>query len=53
MLETMISRDRNHPCVIMDMCNESKTDTEIGIKVMKRLIAADERAGPGHGWSLS
>ena len=39
MLETMISRDRNHPCVIIwSMCNESKTDTEIGIKVMKRLI---------------
>ncbi len=39
MLETMISRDRNHPCVIIwSMCNESKTDSEIGIKVMKRLI---------------
>jgi beta-glucuronidase len=39
MLETMIRRDRNHPCVIIwSMCNESKTDSEIGIKVMKRLI---------------
>ena len=47
MLETMIRRDRNHPCVIIwSMCNESKTDTEVGIKVMKRLIASDEGAGP-------
>jgi beta-galactosidase/beta-glucuronidase len=39
MLETMIRRDRNHPCVIIwSMCNESKTDSETGIKVMKRLI---------------
>ena len=39
MLETMIRRDRNHPCVIIwSMCNESKTDSEIGIKVMQRLI---------------
>ena len=35
----MIRRDRNHPCVIIwSMCNESKTETEIGIKVMRRLI---------------
>ncbi len=39
MLETMIRRDRNHPSVIIwSMCNESKTDSEIGIKVMERLI---------------
>ena len=39
MLETLIRRDRNHPCVILwSMCNESKTDTEVGIKVMRRLI---------------
>jgi beta-glucuronidase len=39
MLETMIRRDRSHPCVIIwSMCNESKTDDEIGIKVMNRLI---------------
>jgi beta-glucuronidase len=39
MLETMIRRDRNHPCVIIwSMCNESRTDTELGIKVMRRLI---------------
>ena len=37
--KTMIRRDRNHPCVIIwSMCNESKTDSEIGIKVMQRLI---------------
>jgi beta-galactosidase/beta-glucuronidase len=39
MLETMIRRDRNHPCVIIwSMANESKTDTEVGIKVMRTLI---------------
>ena len=40
MLETMIRRDRNHPCVILwSMCNESRTETEVGIEVMRRLIA--------------
>jgi beta-galactosidase/beta-glucuronidase len=39
MLETMIRRDRNHPCVIIwSMANESKTDNEIGTKVMRTLI---------------
>jgi beta-galactosidase/beta-glucuronidase len=39
MLETMIRRDRNHPCIIIwSMANESKTDSEIGIKVMRTLI---------------
>jgi len=39
MLETMIRRDRNHPCVIIwSMANESKTENEIGIKVMRALI---------------
>jgi beta-galactosidase/beta-glucuronidase len=39
MLETLIRRDRNHPCVIIwSMCNESKTSTDVGIKVMRRLI---------------
>ena len=39
MLETMIRRDRNHPCVIIwSMANESKTDNEVGIKVMRTLI---------------
>jgi beta-glucuronidase len=40
MLETMVRRDRSHPCVIIwSMCNESKTDTPVGINVMRRLIA--------------
>jgi beta-galactosidase/beta-glucuronidase len=39
MLETMIRRDRNHPSVIVwSMANESKTENEIGIKVMRALI---------------
>src|SRR5262249_12950463 len=39
MLETMIRRDRNHPCVIIwSMANESKTDNDIGINVMRALI---------------
>jgi beta-galactosidase/beta-glucuronidase len=39
MLETMIRRDRNHPCVIIwSMANESKTDNAVGIKVMRTLI---------------
>ena len=39
MLETMIRRDRNHPCVIIwSMANESRTDNEIGIKTMRALI---------------
>jgi beta-glucuronidase len=39
MLETMIRRDRNHPCIIIwSMANESKTDSEVGIKVMRTLI---------------
>ena len=47
MLETMIRRDRNHPCVIIwSMCNESKTDSEIGIKVMQRLIRRTKELDP-------
>jgi beta-glucuronidase len=39
MLETMIRRDRNHPCVIIwSMANESRTDSEVGIKVMRTLL---------------
>ena len=38
-LERMIRRDKNHPCVaIWSMCNESKTDNEVGIAVMRKLI---------------
>ena len=47
MLETMIRRDRNHPCVIIwSMCNESKTDSETGIKVMQRLIRRSRELDP-------
>jgi beta-glucuronidase len=47
MLEAMIRRDRNHPCVIIwSMCNESKTDTAVGIKVMRRLIARTKELDP-------
>lgn len=47
MLETMIRRDRNHPCVIIwSMGNESKTDTAIGIKVMQRLIGRTKELDP-------
>src|SRR5262249_9011966 len=39
MLETMIRRDRNHPSVVIwSMANESKTENEVGIKVMRALI---------------
>jgi beta-glucuronidase len=39
MLEALICRDRNHPCVIIwSMANESRTDNEIGTKVMRALI---------------
>jgi beta-galactosidase/beta-glucuronidase len=38
-LETLIRRDRNHPCVIIwSMANESRTDSEVGIKVMRTLL---------------
>ena len=38
-LERMIRRDKNHPCVVIwSMCNESKTDNEVGIQVMRKLI---------------
>jgi beta-galactosidase len=38
-LERMIRRDKNHPCVVIwSMCNESKTENEVGIRVMRKLI---------------
>ena len=38
-LERMIRRDKNHPSIVFwSMCNESKTDNEVGIKVMRTLI---------------
>jgi beta-galactosidase/beta-glucuronidase len=47
MLETMILRDRNHPSVIIwSMANESKTDNEIGIKVMRALIRRTKELDP-------
>jgi len=47
MLETMIRRDRNHPSVIIwSMANESKTDNEIGIKVMRALIRRTKELDP-------
>lgn len=47
MLDTLVRRDRNHPSVIIwSMCNESRTDTDIGIKVMRRLIARTKELDP-------
>jgi beta-galactosidase/beta-glucuronidase len=38
-LERMIQRDQNHPAtVIWSMANESRTDNEIGTKVMRTLL---------------
>lgn len=38
-LEGMIRRDKNHPCLIIwSMANESRTDSEVGISVMRKLI---------------
>jgi beta-galactosidase/beta-glucuronidase len=47
MLETMIRRDKNHPCIIIwSMANESKTDNEVGIKVMRSLIRRTKELDP-------
>jgi beta-galactosidase/beta-glucuronidase len=47
MLETMIRRDRNHPCIIIwSMANESKTDNAVGIKVMRTLIGRTKELDP-------
>ncbi|MCE5250539.1 hypothetical protein LLG96_10015 [bacterium] len=38
-LRKMVARDKNHPCVIIwSMANESKTNNDIGITVMRELI---------------
>jgi beta-glucuronidase len=47
MLEAMIRRDKNHPCIIIwSMANESKTDNAVGIQVMKSLIARTRELDP-------
>jgi beta-galactosidase/beta-glucuronidase len=47
MLRRMIHRDRNHPCVIIwSMANESKTDNEVGIRVMRSLIRKARELDP-------
>ena len=39
MLQKMIERDKNHPCIIAwSMANESKTETKTGTYVINRLI---------------
>jgi beta-glucuronidase len=47
MLDAMIRRDRNHPClVIWSMANESRTDNAIGIKVVRALIRRTREHDP-------
>jgi beta-glucuronidase len=47
MLETMVRRDRNHASVIIwSMANESKTDSEVGIKVMRALLRRTRELDP-------
>jgi beta-glucuronidase len=46
-LRKMIKRDKNHPCVIIwSMCNECRTDTEIGITVMRELLRLAKSLDP-------
>ena len=46
-LRKMIRRDKNHPCVIIwSMCNECKTDNEIGITVMRELLRLAKSLDP-------
>ncbi len=46
-LRKMIRRDKNHPCVIIwSMCNECRTDTEIGITVMRELLRLAKSLDP-------
>lgn len=47
LLIELIHRDKNHPCIIIwSMCNESGTDTEIGIQAMRRLIRKCRQLDP-------
>jgi beta-glucuronidase len=46
-LRKMIARDKNHPCVIIwSMANESHTDSEIGITVMRELMKLAKSLDP-------
>ncbi|MCC7499637.1 MAG: hypothetical protein IT160_18795 [Bryobacterales bacterium] len=46
-LEAMIRRDKNHPSVVIwSMCNESTTDNEIGISVMRTLLHRARQLDP-------
>lgn len=46
-LRKMIARDKNHPCVIIwSMSNESNTNSEIGITVMRELLKLAKSLDP-------
>ncbi len=46
-LERMVRRDKNHPAVVFwSMCNESTTDNEVGIHVMRTLIRRARELDP-------
>jgi beta-glucuronidase len=46
-LSKMIARDKNHPCVIIwSMANESNTNSEIGITVMRELLKLAKSTDP-------
>jgi len=46
-LERMVRRDKNHPSIVFwSMCNESTTDTEVGIHVMRTLIRRARELDP-------
>ena len=47
MLERMIGRDKNHPAIIIwSIANESRTDTEVGVQVMRKLIRRTRELDP-------
>lgn len=46
-LTKMISRDKNHPCIIIwSMANECVTDNEVGTKVMRELLKLTKSLDP-------